>query len=142
MNSVSLASTINLAILDASDEVFVVTAMDLPTVKNVKLCLEIMDSLHYNHEKVKMVLNRANSDGGLDVREVEETLRRRFTAALPSDGKTVVSSVNKGVPFVLSNPDTLVAQSIFELARQVASSGWIENAKPKNIVNRLKSLFS
>lgn len=106
---------VNLAILDVSDEVFVVTAMDLPTVKNVKLCLEIMDSLKYNHEKVKLVLNRANSDGGLDIKEVEDILRRRFTATLPSDGKTVVSSVNKGIPFVLSNPDTIVAESIFDL---------------------------
>lgn len=130
-----------LATLDAADEVLVVSAMDLPTVKNVKLCLEIMESLNYTEEKVKLILNRSDSEGGMDIREVEETLRRDFSATVPSDGKTVVSSVNRGVPFVLSNPDTHVAQSIYELARMVSCGEWKEEKKPKSVVTKLKSLF-
>lgn len=130
-----------LAVLDAADEVLVVSAMDLPTVKNIKLCLEIMESLNYSEEKVKLVLNRADSEGGMDIGEVEETLRREFSATMPSDGKTVVSAVNRGVPFVISNPDTHVAQSVYKLARMVSCDEWKEPEKPKNVVTKLKRLF-
>ncbi|MGI6092397.1 MAG: AAA family ATPase, partial [Negativicutes bacterium] len=54
-----------LSILDVSDQIMVVSSMDLPTIKNVKLCLEIMESLNYLPDKVKVVLNRANSEGGM-----------------------------------------------------------------------------
>jgi len=132
-----------LAVLDASDQVLVVSSMDLPTIKNVKLCLEIMESLNYSSDKIKVILNRANSEGGMEPREVEESLRCTFTAMLPSEGKTVVPSVNKGIPFVISDPDTPIAQGVFGLARAVATGtgDWKQKEEPKGVVQRLKRLF-
>ncbi len=133
-----------LAVLDASDIVLVVAALDLPTIKNVKLCLEIMESLNYSQDKVKVVLNRANTDAGMHIDEIEESLKYKFTATVPSDGKVVVASVNRGVPFVASHPETPVAQSIFDLARMVAGSDWQEQGQeqpPVGVIGRFKRLF-
>ncbi|WP_371365447.1 Protein-glutamate methylesterase/protein-glutamine glutaminase [Sporomusa rhizae] len=133
-----------LAVLDASDIVLVVAALDLPTIKNVKLCLEIMESLNYGKDKVKLVLNRANTDAGMNLDEIEESLRYQFAATVPSDGKVVVASVNRGVPFVNSHPETPVAQSIFSLARLVSGEDWREQeeaASAKGVVGRFKRLF-
>ena len=133
-----------LAVLDASDIVLVVAALDLPTIKNVKLCLEIMESLNYGQDKVKVVLNRADTNADISISEVEASLQYRFSASIPSDGKVVVSSVNRGVPFVSSHPGTLVAHSLFELARLVADSDWQEQDKKQpvaGVVGRFKRLF-
>lgn len=130
-----------LAALDMSDLVLVIAAMDLPTIKNVKLCLEIMDSLEYSQEKVRVVLNRAHSDGGMDIREAEESLRRAFTATLPSDGKTVVSSVNRGIPFVTTHPETPVSQSVFGLAKAIAAGDWQKPPETKGVVGKLRRMF-
>lgn len=130
-----------LAILDAADQVLMVSAMDLPTIKNVKLGLEIMESLHYGQDKIKSVLNRADTEGGMNVREVEESLHYPFTATLPSDGKTVIASVNRGVPFVVSNPEAPVAQSIFKLARIIVGGDKEAAPTAKGVMGRLKQLF-
>lgn len=133
-----------LAVLDASDIVLVVAALDLPTIKNVKLCLEIMESLNYGKDKVKLILNRANTDAGMNIDEIEESLRYQFTATIPSDGKVVVASVNRGVPFVNSHPEAPVAQSIFSLARMVSGEDWREQEEDpsaKGVVGRFKRLF-
>lgn len=130
-----------LAALDMSDLVLVVAAMDLPTIKNVKLCLEIMESLEYPQEKVRLVLNRAQSDGGMDIREAEESLRRTFTVTLPSDGKTVVSAVNRGIPFVTSHPETPVSQGIFNLARVITNGDWQKPPESKGVVGKLRRMF-
>lgn len=130
-----------LTVLDAADQVLVVSAMDLPTIKNVKLCLEIMETLGYTDEKIKLILNRANSDSGMDIAEVEESLHHSFTATLPSDGKIVVGSVNRGVPFVVSHPDAAVSQSIFQLVRYIAGGDWRESVEPHGVVHKLKRLF-
>jgi pilus assembly protein CpaE len=134
-----------LAVLDVSDQVLVVSAMDLPTIKNIKLCLEIMDSLDYPQDKVRLVLNRANSDGGINVKEAEESLRSKFAVTLPSDGKTVVSSVNRGIPFVSSHPEMPVSQSIFDLAKTIAGSDWkatVAKPKPVNVIQKISCVFS
>jgi pilus assembly protein CpaE len=133
-----------LAVLDAADQVLVVSSMDLPTIKNVKICLEIMESLHYSEEKIKLVLNRADSDGGMELGEVEASLHRSFDATLPSDGKTVVTAVNRGIPFVISNPNTPVAQSVFSLAKVIANDQWHdpeEATAAPSVVSKLRRLF-
>lgn len=130
-----------LSILDVSDQIMVVSSMDLPTIKNVKLCLEIMESLNYLPEKVKVILNRANSEGGMEPHEAEESLRCTFIATLPSDGKTVVGSVNRGIPFVASSPDAQVSQAVFSLAKTLASGEWKVKQQPTGVVEKLKRLF-
>ncbi len=135
-----------LAALDAADIVLVVAAMDLPTIKNVKLCLESMASLGYDQDKVKVILNRANTtEPGITIDEIEAGMWYKFAATIPSDGKVVVTSVNRGLPFIVSHPETPVAQSLFDLAHMVAGSGWQEQEQEISllgITELLKRLFS
>lgn len=130
-----------LSVLDAADTILVVSSLDLPTIKNVKLCLEIMESLHYSKEKIKLVLNRDSSEGSIQASEVEESLRYTFSAILPSDGKTVVGAVNRGIPFVVSHPETLVAQSVFQLVKMISNVELPAQIEQKGMVHRLKRLF-
>lgn len=131
-----------LAVLDASDKILVVSVTDLPTIKNIKICLEIMENLEYSKDKIKLILNRAHSESGLDINEVEESLRYKFSATLPSDGKTVVASVNRGIPFVISNPETQVAKSVYRLVRAVTLHNIGETAvQSDTLVHKIKRLF-
>lgn len=130
-----------LSVLDFSDCILVVSSLDLPAIKNVKLCLEIMESLHYSSEKIKLVLNRENSEGGIQTSEVEESLRSQFIATLPSDGKTVLGAVNRGIPFVISHPESVVAQSIFRLTKALANAEPEVPIESKGMVNKIKQMF-
>src|SRR4029079_16716176 len=59
-----------LATLDCTDELLLVCAMDVPTVKNVRLGLQTLDLLTFPPERIKVVLNRANSNVGIKRSEV------------------------------------------------------------------------
>ena len=120
VDTVASFSELTIAALDASDKVLVLTALDLPTVKNTKLALEILQSLGYEDEKTLLVLNRATPEGGIDAKEVETSLKKTFAVSIPTDSKTVTSSINKGVPFVVANPSTPVAQRMMAMAALVA----------------------
>jgi pilus assembly protein CpaE len=131
-----------LSVLDVSDLVFVVSSMDVPTIKNVKLCLEIMESLHFSQDKVKVILNRAHTDSAMDVGEVEEILRYKFLEVLPSDGKVVVPSVNRGFPFVLGSPEAAISHHIFSLARFVAEGRAEVREESQGMVKKFKQLLA
>lgn len=111
---------VTIAALDAADTVVVLAALDLPAVKNAKLALEILQSLGYTEEKIQLVINSVHSDGGIEPREVQESLKKEIAMTLPTDGKTVVNSINKGIPFSLAQPETLLAQKILALAAHLA----------------------
>jgi pilus assembly protein CpaE len=121
LDTASLLNDIVFNILDASDLIIMAVSQDLPTLKNMKLCLEILDSLHYPAEKIKIVLNRANSVSGMNITDPEALLKRKFLSVLPRDEITAVTAVNQGVPFVIGNPDTAVARNMIQLASDIAS---------------------
>ena len=116
---------VSIAALDAADQVLVLTALDLPSVKNAKVALEVLQSLGYAEDKLQLIVNSVHTVGGIEPIEVQESLKKQIAMTLPMDGKTVVNSINQGAPFMLSQPESLIAQKIIAIADKVApgSSG-------------------
>ncbi|MDN5323509.1 MAG: pilus assembly protein CpaE [Clostridia bacterium] len=108
----------NLSALDMSNQVLLIMTMDLPTVKNMKLSLELLDSLHHKG-KTKLILNRASEDLGINANDVENALDFLIAHQIPSDGKLVVTSVNKGIPFVISNSNAKVSKAVDQITNMV-----------------------
>jgi pilus assembly protein CpaE len=104
-----------LGLIEISDDVLLVAGMDIPNIKNVKIGLQTLRLLNTPMEKLKLVLNRANSKVKLDVGEVERTLGVQAEALIPSD-VVVPQAVNKGEPVVLSDRRAAVSKSLEQLA--------------------------
>jgi pilus assembly protein CpaE len=104
-----------LGLIEISDDVLLVAGMDIPNIKNVKIGLQTLRLLNTPMEKLKLVLNRANSKVKLDVGEVERTLGVQAEALIPSD-VVVPQAVNKGEPVVLSDRKAAVSRSLEQLA--------------------------
>lgn len=108
-----------LGLLDSSDDIVVVAGMDVPSIKNVKVGVQTLRLLNLSVNKVKLVLNRADSKVGLDVGDVERTLALKADVMLASD-IIVPQAVNKGVPVVIEAPRSRVARGLQQLAAAVA----------------------
>jgi pilus assembly protein CpaE len=111
-----------LGLIEISDDVLLVAGMDIPNIKNVKIGLQTLRLLNTPMEKLRLILNRANSKVKLDVGEVERTLQVQADALIPSD-VVVPQAVNRGVPVVLSAPKAGVTRSLEQLADLFAPSG-------------------
>lgn len=109
----------NMTALDLSNQIFLLLTLDLPSIKNAKLTLEVMESLQHR-ERVKLVLNRASRDLGLRIEDVERTLGAEISFQLPSEGKMVVTAVNRGIPFVISNPTATISETIGQMAWSIS----------------------
>lgn len=108
--------------LDYAHQILLVLSLDLPTLKNIKLGLEVLDSLHHK-DKVRAILNRSNMELGIGPGDVEKSLGIPLAAQIPSDGRIVVGAVNMGRPFILSNPQSRVAESLRQLASELVQPG-------------------
>jgi pilus assembly protein CpaE len=100
-----------LAAFDRSDIVALLATLDIPALKNLKITLETLELLNYPRERLRIVLNRADSKVGLSINEVEKTLKATISAQIPSS-REVPASVNRGVPLVLDDPKHPVSQAI------------------------------
>ncbi|HEX8599563.1 MAG TPA: response regulator [Chloroflexia bacterium] len=144
-----------LTAMDLADTILLLMTMEMTTIRDVKLYLEVVEKLNYPQEKVKLILNRAGSAGGIKVEAVEETLRYKVMVGLSNDGAAMMMAVNQGVPLVISAREHAYSRDVYRLARLLTSTAADENAvsaatanlkadeAPVNtkLVSRLKAAF-
>ena len=118
IDTASLLDELLLSLLERSDQVLCVVDMDLPSVKNAKLALETLRLLKFPSGKIQLVLNRSNAKARLDEGEIEQSLKMKVSAAIPSDGM-VPASVNEGRPVVESAPRSKVAKGFESVLKLV-----------------------
>jgi len=132
-----------LAILDIADVVLTMLSLEITSIKNIRLFLEVADQLGYEHDKIRLVLNRADSTLGIRVADVEHSIGRKIDHTVVSDGRSVVYALNRGVPFFLSNREAQVSQDVLRLAVSlVGDRQAVENEDATRRAAQKKSLFA
>ena len=131
-----------LSILDSADTVLTMLSLEITSIKNMRLFLEVADQLGYEPNKIKLVLNRADSSLGIRVSDVESSIGRKVDHTIVSDGRSVVYALNRGVPFFLSNREAQVSQDILRLAQAVAGERVASTRDEARKAPQKKSLFS
>ncbi|HEV7604154.1 MAG TPA: response regulator [Candidatus Limnocylindrales bacterium] len=131
-----------LAILDAADVILTMLSLEITSVKNMRLFLEVSEQLGYEAGKVRLILNRADSALGIRVADVEHSIGRKVDETIVSDGRSVVYALNRGVPFFLSNREAQVSQDILRLAKSVVGEGATAAAVEERKATQKKSLFA
>ncbi len=131
-----------LAILDLADTVLTMLSLEITSIKNIRLFLEVAEQLGYGSDKVRLVLNRADSSLGIRVADVEHSIGRRVDHTIVSDGRSVVYALNRGVPFFLSNREAQVSQDVLRLASAVVGSKPVEAGDGAKKAAQKKSLFA
>jgi pilus assembly protein CpaE len=131
-----------LAILDSADTVLTMLSLEITSIKNMRLFLEVAEQLGYEPNKIKLVLNRADSSLGIRVADVESSIGRKVDHTIVSDGRSVVYALNRGVPFFLSNREAQVSQDILRLAQAVAGERAVVSTDEARKPAQKKSLFS
>ena len=107
---------------DETDEMLLVTTLDVPTLKNVKVAVETLDLLNFPKPRRRLVLNRADDKVGLSPEKVESTLGMSISSSIPTSSQ-VAHATNSGEPIVSGLPRHAVSQAITKLARSIASTG-------------------
>jgi pilus assembly protein CpaE len=105
-------SEVTLALLDASDVILSIVTYDSTTIHNTVAVSEVFGSIGYGPEKLRYLVNRADSSGGIGRDELAKALGRRPDFEVVSDGRLVVQANNEGMPFVVSSPDAAVSRDI------------------------------
>lgn len=104
-----------LAALDRTDWFALVVTPDLPALKSARLTLTTFEMLEYPADRRLIVLNRADSEVGLTVADVEKALGQPAAVLMPSS-RDVPLSVNRGVPLAADRPAHPVSRAMADLA--------------------------
>ena len=104
-----------IAAVDASTDVCVVAMLDALSLKNLRLGLETLELMGYPEDRIRFVLNRADSQVGIDLADVQAIVGHGPDVRVPSD-RAITRSVNEGMPIALKSPGSEAGRAFHQLA--------------------------
>ncbi len=144
----SMFRNIELSVLDASQQILVVTTLELSAIKDMKLCLDLLANLNYNPDKIRLVLNRGKPNvGGITYEDVQSGLKKEISALIPTEGRICIEAINKGTPFMLNDTSSELAVSFLKLA-EIVTGQKVRSSEPATakagggLFDRFSSIFS
>lgn len=102
--------------------VLLVTSMDMASIKDTVLALDMLRSWEFPEDKIKLAVNHSNSANSINESDVERTLDYRVFWKIPFD-KSVSIASQLGQPVVMHEPNSKVSQSLMNLARALCGTG-------------------
>jgi pilus assembly protein CpaE len=119
VDTASHLAELNLEAIELATRVIVVTALNIPAIKDTKLTLKVLESLNVEPDRILLTLNRSDAHSEFNKEAVENNLRFPIALQIPHDPKAVSTSVNRGAPFVSANPEAEISRSVRELVSQL-----------------------
>jgi pilus assembly protein CpaE len=109
-----------IATIDAAAAICMLGMLDAPSLKNTKLGLETLKMMGVPLERVRVVLNRADTNVGISQSDAVAILDRTPDVLIPSQ-RDVVRWVNAGEPIVLASRRSEPAKAFRALADLVVA---------------------
>jgi pilus assembly protein CpaE len=112
-------SPATLAAFEQADMAFLVTNVDLASLRNIQRGLPLIRRMMgRSGDHIRLIVNRYHSENDISLKDVEHTLGLKVYRTLSNDFEGVSRSINTGKPIVL-NGDSKYGADIQALGREV-----------------------
>lgn len=102
-----------LALYEKAQTLVVIASMDFPSLKNVRVFLETLDKLGIAVNETPLVVNKVESDVGVELDRLEPIYPQGFSIVLPYS-KAATLSRNVGVPVLQGDPHSEISRKLAE----------------------------
>lgn len=122
IDTTPMLTDVTLVGIEKSDVIVLVATQDIPSIKNARMFLDLLQTLGVERERIVFAMNKFDKRIAITPERVGENLKQKVVAVIPLDERVVIPSVNRGVPFILDNKTQPSAKGIFSLAEEVRAT--------------------
>lgn len=109
-------SNISLDLLDNADEILLLLAPEMASVRTAAIALDTYSRLGYDREFIKLLLNWTFERDGLPSKKIESALNHPISLVMPYAPKQFVGAINRGIPLIYGHPENAVSALIEDFA--------------------------
>ena len=108
---------VSIAAIENSDEIMLVYNLEILSLRNAKICLEILGQIQ-QRDKAQLIINK-NISSLIKVKDFETMFEMPVFGTVTNDIKTANLCLNKGQPIVLAMPKTPIAKELTAIAQRI-----------------------
>jgi len=117
---------LTLTLMDQAERIVLVATPTLPSIKNIRIMLDLFQALQYPPEKIIFTMNRVSQQQAgrafIPIDAIENNLKRKTHARIPLDEIRFLSAVNQGVSVIAQDANKSPAKDLLNLAEAVRRS--------------------
>ena len=125
--------------LELASVLVLVATVDMASLKDTLLAIDMLRSWNFPQEKIKLVINATNEATNVQPKEVKRMLGRDVFWSIPYD-RNISTATQLGMPVVLAKPQSKASESIVEMS--FALSGVRQQNSPPSNDGQKGGLFS
>ena len=114
--------------LELATMVVLVATVDMASLKDTLLAIDMLRSWNFPQEKIKLVINATNEATTVQPQEIKRMLGREVFWSVPYD-RNISAATQLGMPVVVAKPHSKAAESLVEMAYTL--SGVRQRQQPK-----------
>jgi pilus assembly protein CpaE len=123
--------------IEVSDALLLVTTQEIPSIKNTKTFLTLVDQFQIGRQRVIFIVNKYDKRIALLPEKIGESLKLEVAAVIPFEERIVLNSINTGVPFMIDNKAQPIGKSMLAMADVLKEKlKKLENADIERAVGR------
>ena len=133
-----------MASLEVTDQVLVVTSLDVPSLAHCKLELRRVEQAGVPRKATLVVANNSFPDSSPSPKDIRSFLGRPEDFEIPRDISTVMEAINKGAAVSSISPRSNIALAVEAMARELGKlSGWQNKAEgpPSRAMSKVRKLI-
>jgi len=115
--------------LELATLVLLVATVDMASLKDTLLAIDMLRSWNFPQEKVKLVINATNEATNVQPQDVKRMLGRDVFWSIPYD-RNISTATQLGMPVVVAKPQSKAAESMVQMAFALSGVRQQQQAQP------------
>ena len=110
----------NLRMLQHSDDVLLVSLLNMPCLSNTARLMKSLTELGYvSKDQLKVVINRNLKKNEISIKDAESGIDKEIFSVIPNDYQTTMAAINQGKPIRMVAPKAPIAKTFHEMTRSL-----------------------
>lgn len=107
----------NLRMLQHSDEVMLVSLLNLPCLSNTNRLMKSLTELGYvSKDQLKVIINRNLKKNEITIKDAESGIDKEIFCVIPNDYRTTMAAINQGKPVQQLAPKSAIAKTFMDMS--------------------------
>ncbi|CAN5661450.1 response regulator [soil metagenome] len=121
LDTATSVGEVNLALLDAADQIVVLLAYEEATLRQSKQTVATLSKIGYPPDKLLFLVTRSDASGGIKPEAIDALFGRPADFAVVSDGPLVLAANNSGEAFALAAPTAQISRDVAAVAAALSA---------------------
>jgi pilus assembly protein CpaE len=111
-----------LTVIDKADQIMIITTIDITSIRDTRLYLNMIKSLGHDSSKIRLLVNRYDCESGIfKTKDLEQALQNPISFYVPNDFKCCSEASQAGESIFEHKPKSMLAEALAEVALGIDS---------------------